>query len=191
MPPILIVPGLGGSGENHWQSHLEKSRPHAARVHQADWDRPERAVWTEALATAIVATPGAVLVAHSLGCALVTHLVRARPNLRIEAALFVAPADVDARPCRAEQLRSFAPMPLERLPFRSVVVASADDPFMAIGRAREVAQSWGADFIDVGRCGHINVESGHGRWPLAEKILDDLIAARPALSQPSERLRAS
>ncbi len=191
MPPILIVPGLGGSGEQHWQSYLEKSHPQAVRVHQADWDRPERAAWTAALAAAIIAAPGAVLVAHSLGCALIAHLARVRPNLRIEAALLVAPADVDARPCRAEQLRSFAPMPLERLPFRSAVVASSDDPFMTIGRAREVAQAWGADFVDVGRCGHINVESGHGRWPLGEKILDDLIAAGPARSQPSERLRAS
>lgn len=178
MPPILIVPGLGGSGEHHWQTHLERTRPQAVRVHQADWDRPQQPAWTEALIAAIEAAPGAVLVAHSLGCALIAHVVCERPDLQIDAALLVAPADVDVRPCVAEPLRAFAPMPLSRLPFRSVVVASTNDPFMAINRAREIAGTWGSDFINVGRCGHINVASGFGRWSLGEEILDGLTSAQ-------------
>jgi len=178
MPLILIIPGLGGSGEHHWQTHLERTRPRAARVHQADWDRPERKAWTETLAAAIEAAPGAVLVAHSLGCALIAHVVRERPDLQVDAALLVAPADVDARSSVAEPLHEFAPLPLARLPFRSVVVASSNDPFMAINRAREIAGAWGSNFVNVGRCGHINVASGFGRWSLGEEILDDLTSAQ-------------
>ncbi len=166
-------------------------RPDATRVHQADWDRPARAAWTETLAAAIEARPGAILVAHSLGCALIAHLARERPDLYIEAALLVAPADVDARPCRVEQLRDFAPLPLHPLPFRSVVVASTNDPFIEIARAREIAGAWGADFLDIGLAGHINVESGHGRWPLVEKILSDLAASPRDRATPPQRRRAS
>jgi uncharacterized protein len=32
MTPIVIVPGLGGSGETHWQTHLQRSLPNATRV---------------------------------------------------------------------------------------------------------------------------------------------------------------
>ncbi len=178
MAAVLIVPGLGGSGERHWQTHLERSRPDALRVHQADWDRPHFGHWTKMLGAAVEAMPGAILVAHSLGCALVAHLVRQRPELAIGGALLVAPADVDAMPCVKEQLREFAPMPREVLPFPSVVVASTNDPFMHIARAQELANDWNADCIDIGRCGHINVESGHGPWALAEEIVNNLLERR-------------
>ena len=161
------------------------------RVHQADWDRPRLNQWTSMLGTAVEAMPGAILVAHSLGCVLVAHLVTQRPKLAIGGALLVAPADVDATPCVTEQLREFSPMPREALPFPSILVASRNDPFMRIVRAREIARAWGADFIDAGRCGHINVESGHGPWALAEKLVDDLIDRRSAYVEGSERFSAS
>jgi len=31
MPPILIIPGLNGSGPHHWQTRLEQSFPGARR----------------------------------------------------------------------------------------------------------------------------------------------------------------
>jgi uncharacterized protein len=73
MTPILVVAGLGGSGPHHWQTYLERSFPGVSRVHQDDWDSPHPAVWTGSLVAAIEASPGAVPVAHSLGCAVVAH----------------------------------------------------------------------------------------------------------------------
>ena len=81
MTPIVIVPGLGGSGETHWQTHLQRSLPNATRVQQDDWERPELTRWTERLARTVETRPGAILVAHSLGCPLVAHLARQRPDL--------------------------------------------------------------------------------------------------------------
>ena len=172
MKPILIVPGLGGSDEHHWQTHLERSFPHARRVHQADWDRPDRAAWIARLAAAVAAAPGAVLVAHSLGCAVVAHLASARPDLAVGAALLVAPADVDD--AGSPQLAVFAPMPRRPLAFSSLVVASRDDPFMRFDRAVALARSWDADFIDAGASGHINVAAGFGRWLAAESLVESL-----------------
>jgi predicted alpha/beta hydrolase family esterase len=81
MMPVLIVPGLGGSGAQHWQTHLEQSLPGAARVQQDDWDRPELNSWIERLACAVEAQPGSILVAHSLACPLVAHLALRRPDV--------------------------------------------------------------------------------------------------------------
>jgi uncharacterized protein len=181
MTPILIIPGLGGSGPHHWQTCLERSFPGTSRVHQNDWDRPDRGAWIARLVAAIENANGAVLVAHSLGCALVAHVAAERPDLAIEAALLVAPADVDSIDRTPEHIRGFAPMPRAPLPFRSVVVASANDPFVAPPRAREFADAWGADFVDAGPLGHINVDSGFGPWPAGERILRHLMTARREL----------
>jgi predicted alpha/beta hydrolase family esterase len=178
MNSILIIPGLGGSGAHHWQTHWEHSLPDARRVEQADWDRPDLNAWIERLESAVAASPGAVLVAHSLGCALVAHLAVRRPDLAIEAALLVAPADVDSARRIPEYVRSFAPLPLKPFAFRSMVVASTNDPYMTIHRARAVSAAWGAITVDVGASGHINTEAGFGPWPAGERLLDELVSGR-------------
>ena len=71
---VLIIPGLGDSGPEHWESFWEASHPEYQRVRQADWDRPRCADWVSNLDAAIAATNApAVLVAHSMGCIAVIH----------------------------------------------------------------------------------------------------------------------
>jgi predicted alpha/beta hydrolase family esterase len=186
---ILIVPGLGGSGPEHWQSRWQRSYPQTNRVEQTDWNRPVRADWLSRLAQALRDAPGAILVGHSLGCALIAHLARRRPDLSIGGALLVAPADVDDDDRIPREVRDFAPMPLARLPFRSVVVASTNDPYMAIERARALAQAWGARFVNAGACGHINVAAGFGPWPAGEELLAELMRATRTTASKSLRWR--
>ena len=188
---ILIVPGLGGSGLEHWQSRWQRSYPRAQRVEQADWNRPVRADSLSRLAQALRNAPGAILVGHSLGCALIAHLAWRRPDLAIGGALLVAPADVDDDDRIPRDVRDFAPMPLARLPFRSVVVASTNDPYMAIERARALAQASVAQFVNAGACGHINVAAQFGPWPAGEELLADLRRATGATASTSFRLRSA
>ena len=175
--PILIIPGVNGSGPGHWQSLWERALPGAERVQQSDWDHPNLADWTAALAEAVRRRPGAVLVAHSLGCALVAHFARISGGRGVAAALLVAPADVDdgAACCRA--LSGFGPMPLERFAFPSLVIASRNDPFVRLGRAETFAAAWGSAFVDLGQAGHINEASGHGPWAEGLALLDSLTGA--------------
>lgn len=176
--PILIVPGLGGSRPEHWQSRWQARMANAVRVEQADWDRPDRLGWIAALdsAVATVAQPP-VLVAHSLSCALVACWAAAhrRP---IKAALLVGPADVDSDTHTPPEAHVFRPMPLARLPFPAIVAASRDDPYVAFDRAQAFAAAWGAELADVGKAGHINTASGYGEWPAGYSLLARLVAAR-------------
>ena len=184
-PPLLIVPGLGGSGADHWQSLWRKRFPRYARVVQRDWDHPELEAWLAALAEATASQRGrVVLVAHSLGCVLVAHAARRHPELAIRAALLVAPADVESPGHTPDALRSFAPIPLEPLPFPATVVASQNDPYVTVERARGFADSWRADFVDAGPIGHINAASGIGDWPDGRRALADLVE-RAEASIPS------
>ena len=179
-PLVLIVPGLGGSGPAHWQTRWELLYPRTVRVDQRDWDHPDREEWRLALEGAIAAAPDAVvLVAHSLGCALVAHLASRPIAARIAAALLVAPADVDSAERTPPETRSFAPMPMAPLPFPATVVASQDDPYVTLARAQAFAAAWGATFVDAGPTGHLNADSGLGDWPVGHRHLEALVAGPP------------
>lgn len=172
---VLILPGWENSGPKHWQS-LWEQRHGYRRVEQHDWTKPLRGDWIARLEDVVLGCDEpVVLVAHSLGCMLATAwAAHSRNTDRVKAALLVAPPDVE-RPDLREQLRSWAPIVLETLPFPAVVVASSDDPFCDIERARMFASAWNARFIDHGPCGHINAESGLASWPEGHVLLQDLM----------------
>jgi uncharacterized protein len=74
MTDIVILPGIGGSGELHWQTRWERSNPRYRRFQPADWNRPELKDWISALDRAVgAASKPPLLVAHSLACLLVAH----------------------------------------------------------------------------------------------------------------------
>jgi len=154
--------------------------PRCSRVVQADWDHPDRELWLQGLRRAIDAADGpAIVVAHSLACALVAHAAPRWPALiarNLRAALLVAPADVDSPAHTPPETRGFGPMPRARLPFPATVIASDDDPYVSIDRARGFAAAWGATFVAAGAVGHINAASGLGDWPAGRRALDALIA---------------
>jgi predicted alpha/beta hydrolase family esterase len=64
-------------------------------------------------------------------------------------------------------------MPLQKLPFPSIVVASSNDEHVSLERARAFAQAWGSRFVEIGAAGHINADSGYGEWPEGEKMLTE------------------
>ena len=67
--PIVIVPGIGGSGPEHWQSLWQAEFTDVRRIDPASWDHPELDDWIAAIDRAVAASPAPpVLVAHSLGC---------------------------------------------------------------------------------------------------------------------------
>lgn len=172
----LIVPGLGNSGPGHWQFTWRANCPGFEWLEQRDWHRPARQAWCESLERFVSrASQPVVLVAHSLGCTTVAHWALSGCADRILGAMLVAPADADKSIRLAQRTSGFAPMPLARLPFRSVVVASRNDPYVSFWRARHFADCWGSAFIDAGELGHINGDSNLGNWPTGMAILLSLI----------------
>jgi predicted alpha/beta hydrolase family esterase len=183
----LILPGINDSGEGHWQTAWERLIPGARRVCAPDWERPVCADWIMALDGAVAdAGPDVVLVAHSLGCLQVVRWAQqslARPGDRrgaarqrsaVRAALLVAPPE-PALPTFPRQAVGFGAVSDQRLPFPSMLVASADDPYATLDFSRRCAEAWGSQFVDIGRCGHVNAESGVGDWPQGQRLLADLI----------------
>jgi predicted alpha/beta hydrolase family esterase len=175
---VLIVPGWNGSGAGHWQTIWEQKYPHFGRVEQSNWTRPARSEWIAQIDRDLDrATSPTFLVAHSLGCLAVAHwaATAGKKTNRVGGAFLVAPPWLTESDQCPAQLTDFLPMPLRPLPFPSLLVASENDPYLPIEIAARLASAWGAQFVDVGRQGHINVASGHGHWPIGEGLLRGFI----------------
>ena len=183
MTRFIIVPGWRDSGPGHWQSLWMQRLAGARRVVQDDWITPTREAWVGSLARQIHQAPGPVVIAaHSLGCIATAHLP-ADAAARIQGALLVAPAD----PERRAILNDFSPVPFARLPYRSIVVGSSNDPYCPVRLAGAYARAWGSEFVRLQGAGHINIESGHGEWPLGLALLQSLADAPiPSALQPLE-----
>ncbi|MEP7000207.1 MAG: alpha/beta hydrolase [bacterium] len=173
----LILPGLFNSGPEHWQTLWERTDASCRRVEQQDWEAPACADWVTTLDRAVASLETkAVLVGHSSACALVSHWARvATPgqHSKILGALLVAPSDPDG-PRYPIGPTGFSPMPLERLPFASIVVTSDDDEYVAEQQARRYASAWGSGIVVVAGAGHINSASGLGAWPQGYALLEQL-----------------
>jgi predicted alpha/beta hydrolase family esterase len=168
----IIIPGLGNSGPAHWQSLWQNKLPGAVRCEQQDWENPRKADWLATLDGCVQSAEDfCVLIAHSLGVALVAHWAMEFHSSKVAGALLVSPSDVDSPAHTPNSVRNFAPMPLMPLPFRSIVVASSNDRFVTLARAEQFAKAWQAQFVSIGPCGHINTDSGLGDWPQGMEIL--------------------
>ncbi|MEO6919918.1 MAG: alpha/beta hydrolase [Collimonas sp.] len=165
---VLVVPGLYNSSPQHWQSRWQRLYPHFERVEQEHWDAPVLEVWSSRLQEQLLRSEQPTLaIAHSFGCLTTIHsALNAVPNLA--GALLVAPADPDKFDVSAAVSG--------RLPVPAIVVGSLNDPWMESGRSRRWAKIWGAEFIDAGALGHINVESNLGDWLYGQSLLQRLVA---------------
>ena len=162
---ILVVSGWSNSGPEHWQSRWQAKLSTARRVTQRDFEKPIRAEWEEKIAREVLesARP-AVIVAHSLGVIATLHAAQ-RVGEKIAGAFLVAPPSEAVIREMPSIDSAFLPVPRARLPFPAAMVGSSDDPYADLLFARNLAQDIGAQFIDAGASGHINVDSGHGPWP--------------------------
>ena len=169
---VLILPGWQNSSPAHWQSRWEALYGYT-RLEQHDWMRPLRGDWIARLEDALLARAApALLVAHSLGCLLVAGWAGCSRNTqRVKAALLVAPGDAEREELRPT-LASWSPIPLERLPFKTILIGSRNDPFCTDLRARHFARAWGSEYIDHGYTGHINADSNLGDWAQGHQMLN-------------------
>src|SRR4030095_7934126 len=179
-PTILIVPGLRDHVPGHWQTILEQKLPKAVSVPRMERDRLSCAAWVDMLDRSLAQIDGpVVLAAHSAGCTIVVHWAQ-RYRRRIKGALLATPPDFESPlpegyPTREVlQENGWLPTPRTRLPFPSIVAASANDPLGRFERATALAGRWGSHLVDLGNVGHLNPAAGYGEWPRAEELIREI-----------------
>jgi hypothetical protein len=186
-PTVLIVPGLRDAVASHWQTLLAarlraqgRQVCEVAPMGRADLDCDARVAAIGAAAAAIAGP--IVIVAHSGGCVMLAHWVR-QTACAVRGALLAVPPDFErpmpaGYPTVAElDEAGWLPLPRQRLPFRSIVAASRNDPLADFDRVAGMAQAWGAALVDLGEVGHLNPASGYGDWPGADDFIATLDSA--------------
>jgi predicted alpha/beta hydrolase family esterase len=156
MGTVLIVPGLNGSDENHWQSHWERRLPDTLRVQQDDWSVPDLALWAGNIVEAARGKTDLWIVAHSFGVLATVHALSQIAN-QVQGVFLVAPADPHKFGLQSVLTRRV-------LPVKGALVASHSDPWLSWSAAMQLADDWYLPVLDAGVAGHINVASGHHEW---------------------------
>lgn len=174
--PLVIVPGLGGSEPEHWQSRWQTRFPGWVRFAPASFDDPDREDWLAALDRAADAAghgERVLVVAHSLGCRAAV-MWAARVPERVAGLFCVAPPSVAGMARagvtgfeEADGIRPAAPVSL---------VVSSDDPHADLAASRALGSAWAARVHEVGALGHVNADSGLGDWQQGLDLLRDLAA---------------
>jgi len=185
-PTVLLVPGLRDHVDAHWQTLLERDLQQRGRsvrsvppMGRAELDCKARSNAIERAAQLIEGP--IVIVAHSGGCIMVAHWAQTTRRA-VHAALLATPPDFEMPmpegypTLAALDAAGWLPVPRARLPFRSIVTASRNDPLASAERVAALARDWGSELVDLGEVGHLNPASGYGPWPQALEFVDRLAA---------------
>jgi predicted alpha/beta hydrolase family esterase len=190
-PTLVVVPGLRGSVEDHWQTRLAATLPNARVVPPLGRTQPSLHARVTMLQRVVAQTPGpVVLVAHSAGCLVTVHWASWYRGSSVVGALLATPPTLATElPPEYPSIRDlrgngWLPIPRLPLPFPSIVAASGNDPLANPVRLHALARAWGSRVHLLGAVGHLNPASGFGHWPGALPLLDELLAeaGQPALA---------
>jgi predicted alpha/beta hydrolase family esterase len=178
---VVLVPGLRGHVEDHWQTRLAASLPGARMVTPLGRTNPALQARVTLLDHVVEQIAGPViLVAHSAGVLVTAHWAAQYSPTRVVGALLATPpalaTELPAEYPSIDELRAhgWLPIPRRPLPFASIVATSDDDPLSNPVRVRALAKAWGSRLHPLGAVGHLNPASGYGDWPGALGLIDEL-----------------
>lgn len=176
----VIVPGVGGSEHDHWQSWLQRQLKSCSRVQQQDWNKPVLHAWVEQFVKTVQAIQEPIqIVAHSFGCLTTVAALAQHPELNqnIKNLVLVAPANPArfgdagfARESQNDYQQYFHQLKLQA---PTQMIISENDPWLNFQDALQLAKAWKIRPKNLGQVGHINVASGFGPFP---EIYDFLIS---------------
>ena len=177
---VLIIPGLRDHVAEHWQTLLEARLEKVRSVPPLQIDKLNCAKRVEAIQAALDQITGPViLVAHSAGVLITVHWA-AKHQHNIQGALLVTPPDLNlswpANYPSPDTLRQegWDPVPMQVLPFPSIVVGSSNDYLASADAVEDMAKAWGSEWVNLGEVGHLNPAAGYGPWPQAEAFIRQL-----------------
>lgn len=172
MTHTVIVPGVGGSEYDHWQSWLQRQLMSCSRVEQLHWDQPILTQWVAQFVHSVAQIEDHVqIVAHSFGCLTTMAALAQHPHLqdKIKNLVLVAPANparfnrTGFATAKTENYQAYFHQLKVDVPCQMLI--SENDPWLGFDDAQLLAQAWQLHPINLGAVGHVNVASGFGAFP--------------------------
>ncbi len=179
---VLILHGWGGSDAPHWQAELAAtvaknygtvSFPLLDNCHF-----PSKNRWIKQLKAILEDFKPDTIVCHSLAntvwfwlCQEQDFMQKAHECKRL---FMVSPPSLTTD---VDTIKTFFPCQLpEKLYAREIqMIVSDNDPYIEVEEAKSMAQQYDIPLTVIKDAGHINADSGYGKWPLMEKLVLDRV----------------
>ena len=165
---ILLLHGWGGSDYPHWQSWLagEIAKDYGAVsfLKFSDFDSPRIDLWKKELLNELSTFRPDIVICHSLANTLWFHLCNDQSlEYEVQNLFLVAPPSMSSQ---IEELQSFFPLTLpSKLYAKNVLlIGSTNDPYMEMQEFEQLKKSLQVETKILQNAGHINADSGYGKW---------------------------
>jgi predicted alpha/beta hydrolase family esterase len=165
---VLLLHGWGGSDTPHWQSWLAgeiaKDYGSVSFLKFSNFDFPDIDVWKKELLDELSTFRPDIVICHSLANTLWFHLCNEKSlEYEVQKLFLVAPPSMSAN---IEELQSFFPVDIPSKLYAADVhlVGSTNDPYIDMQELQELQKILNVEMTILQNAGHINAESGYGKW---------------------------
>jgi len=169
----LILHGWGGSDAPHWQAELASqiakeygtvSFPLLDNCHF-----PSKNRWVKQVKEILEEFKPTTVVCHSLANTLWFWLCQ-EDIASVERLFMVSPPSLKTT---ESTIKTFFPCEVPKnIKAKEVhMVVSTNDPWVELDEAKEIALHFNMTFTAIENAGHINEESGYGKWDFIEKLV--------------------
>ena len=170
----LILHGWGGSDTPHWQaklaSEIAKNYGTVSFPLLNNCHFPSKNRWIKQVKALLKEFKPDTVVCHSLANTLWFWLCQEDGMRTVERLFMVSPPSLHTT---EKTIKTFFPceMPTNIYAKEVHLLVSDDDPWVALYEAKEIALHYDANFTIIKNAGHINADSGYGKWELIEKLV--------------------
>jgi len=171
---ILILHGWGGSDAPHWQAELASeiaknygtvSFPLLDNCHY-----PSKNRWIKQVKQILSDFKPDTVVCHSLANTLWFWLCQEDGMQYVQRIFMVSSPSLATK---EKTIKTFFPCTLPKHIYAKEVhmIVSDNDPWVELKEAKEIASYYNATFTTIENAGHINADSGYGKWELIENLV--------------------
>ena len=171
---VLILHGWGGSDAPHWQaelvSEIAKNYGTVSFPLLDNCHFPTKNRWMKQVGQILSDFKPNTVVCHSLANNLWMWLCEEGNIQEVDRLFMVSLPSLETK---EKTIKTFFPCPLPKNIYAKEVhmIVSDDDPWVALDEAKEIASHYDADFSIIHKAGHINADSGYGKWKWIETLV--------------------
>ncbi|MEA3419627.1 MAG: alpha/beta hydrolase [Campylobacterota bacterium] len=170
---VLILHGWGGSDTPHWQAELActlakdygtVSFPLLDNCHF-----PSKNRWVRQVKEILEDFKPDTVVCHSLANTLWFWLCQQEMRT-VEKLIMVSPPSLTTN---VDTIKTFFPCPMPQIlcAKETIMIVSDNDPYITINEAQKLSKHYHAPLTIIENAGHINADSGYGKWEYIEKLI--------------------
>jgi predicted alpha/beta hydrolase family esterase len=177
---VLILHGWGGSDYPHWQSELAleiaKNYGTVSFPLLDNCHFPSKNRWIKQVKKILKEFKPTTVVCHSLANTLWFWLSQ-EERIEVERLFMVSPPSLQTTEAT---IKTFIPceIPQNCHAKQIELIVSDNDPWIGLDEAKAMAEAIGANYTVIKNAGHINADSGYGKWELIEKMVLGKICTR-------------